>query len=154
MERSLSSYARCYRVESIDRLGRISEASDISCNDNCPFIEFPNVFTPNSDGCNDQFGPYGRNVAGEESDCQMLALQKCPRFVNGVKFSVYNRLGQKVYGFESSDDESKYISWDGRDTKGNELPSAIYYYSAEVSFLTALKGNRNKFMKGWVHLLR
>jgi hypothetical protein len=84
------------------------------------------VFTPNSDGCNDQFAPYSKNVvAGEESGCQIQVLQKCPRFVSGVKFSVYNRLGEKIYSSESSNRESTFIVWDGRDNEGKELPSAV-----------------------------
>ena len=54
---------------------------------------FPNFFTPNNDGKNDTFQPYS------------FPFIKCPRFVNSLTFTVYNRWGKEVYT-ESSGGEN------------------------------------------------
>ena len=57
---NLSSLAMCYAVAAIDAVGNISPMSEPVCNDNCPYFELPNVFTPGSpDGWNDQLEAFG-----------------------------------------------------------------------------------------------
>ena len=51
----LSSFKGCYKISSVDRSGNESELTEVICNDNCPYYELPNVFTPNEDGINDEF---------------------------------------------------------------------------------------------------
>lgn len=75
-------------------------------------VEFPNVFTPNSDAVNDIFKPFF-NLGYEDQ-------------VEVVDFRVFNRWGQLV--FEGND--SNYI-WDGT-FKGQPASSDVYVYSCEI----------------------
>ncbi len=159
IDTSVSSFAYCYKISAVDRSLNESELSDPICNDNCPYYELPNVFTPNGDGCNDLFSAYSdRNLSGEEGGCNISeeALTKCARFVESVIFRVYNRWGQEVYSYEGSindDVNSIYIDWDGRDSNGNLLSTGVYYYVAEVTF-DIVSPDKTKIFKGWVHLVR
>jgi hypothetical protein len=157
----LSSFAKCYKISVVDRSGNESALSEAICNDNCPYYELPNVFTPNGDGCNELFSAYSeRSVTGEETstslECQPTETLNCARFVKEVKFKVYNRWGQLLYDFESvqggTSEKTIYIDWDGRDNAGNMLASGVYYYAADVSFNTL--DNQEQTIKGWVHLMR
>ncbi len=159
----LSSFAKCYKISVVDRSGNESALSDAICNDNCPYYELPNVFTPNGDGCNELFSAYSdRIVTGEETStsvaCQPSETANCARFVRAVTFKVYNRWGQVLYDFESIEGDTSgntiYIDWDGRDNNGNALASGVYYYSADVTFNTLDPGNREQTIKGWVQLMR
>ena len=160
VDKSVASYAYCYKISAVDRSLNESELSDAVCNDNCPYYELPNVFTPNGDNCNDLFSAYSdRSLSGEEGGgCNLSedALTKCARFVESVVFRVYNRWGQEVYSYEgsiSNEVNSIYIDWDGRDNNGNQLPSGVYYYVAEVTF-DIVSSDKTKIIKGWVHLIR
>jgi hypothetical protein len=153
----LNTLAYCYRISAVDRSKNESELSEPACNDNCPYYELPNIFTPNGDDCNDLFSAYSnRSFGGEESDCIVpdASKKKCARFVEKVFFRVYNRWGKEVYAYESGGERTIYIDWDGRGEDGSELASGIYYYVAEVSFDSVDPKNRNKIIKGWVHLMR
>jgi hypothetical protein len=77
---SLSTVAGCYYVTAVSQRGLESKPSNKVCNDACPSLVLPNVFTPNGDGKNDQFVPL-----------------KCPRFVERIEFVVYTRWGARVY---------------------------------------------------------
>ena len=129
---SLSSVAGCYYVTAVSQRGLESGPSNVVCVDACPYFALPNVFTPNGDGKNDLFVPL-----------------KCPRFVEGVDFVVYNRWGAKVY--ESS---GTSLSWDGRSSDGVELPSGLYYYQAVVRFGVLDKNAPPQILKGWVQIFR
>ncbi|HZB13663.1 MAG TPA: gliding motility-associated C-terminal domain-containing protein [Chryseolinea sp.] len=159
IDTSVASFAYCYKISAVDRSLNESELSDAVCNDNCPYYELPNVFTPNGDNCNDLFSAYSdRNLSGEEGGCLVSeeALTKCARFVESVIFRVYNRWGQEVYSYEGSiRDENKtiYIDWDGRDNMHNLLSTGVYYYVAEVTF-DIVSSDKTKVIKGWVHLVR
>jgi hypothetical protein len=105
VDTNVSSYAYCYKISAVDRSLNESELSDAVCNDNCPYYELPNVFTPNGDNCNDLFSATAIEVlSGEEGGCKISedALTKCARFVKSVVFRVYNRWGQEVYSYEGS----------------------------------------------------
>jgi len=136
---NLPHYAGCYYVTAVDRSGNESAPSNIVCKDNCPYYELPNVITPNGDNKNDVLEPF-----------------PCPRFVESVSFSLYNRWGRKV--FETSDDI--LIKWTGRlgegsdATDGEELSTGVYYYQAEVKFFRLRRSDERVRIKGWVHLLR
>ncbi|WP_276374355.1 gliding motility-associated C-terminal domain-containing protein [Chryseolinea sp. H1M3-3] len=159
IDKSVTSFAYCYRISAVDRSLNESELSDPICNDNCPYYELPNVFTPNGDGCNDLFSAYSdRNTGGEEGGCNISeeALTKCARFVEAVNVKIYNRWGQEVYAYEGSindDDNSIYVDWDGKDKNGNQLSTGVYYYVAEVTF-DIVSPDKTKIIKGWVHLIR
>lgn len=165
IDNNLTSFARCYKISVVDRSGNESELSEAICNDNCPYYELPNVFTPNGDGCNDFFSAFSdREGTGEESpnpgnlNCQPVDKTRCARFVEKVVFKVYNRWGVEVYTYESvegdSVDKTIYIDWDGRDNRGSLLNSGVYYYAADVTFNVINPDNRVQTIKGWVHLIR
>jgi hypothetical protein len=164
VDANLTSRARCYKVSAIDESGNESQLSELVCNDNCPYYELPNVFTPNNDKCNDLFSAYSdRDVVGEDPDsgqrlCHLFDKSKCARFVQRVEFTVYNRWGIALYNFESvkgdNREKSIYIDWDGRDNNGTIVASGVYYYVADVTFKTLDESKRNQTIKGWVHLVR
>lgn len=144
----LTSFAGCYRISALDNSGNESDRSEAICNDNCPYFELPNIFTPNDDGYNDTFRAFDKPNA------------KCPRFVKNVHFRVYNRWGYEVYNSdikkesEIFNEHSTYIEWDGRDFTGKMLPQGTYYYSAEVEFDVMNPKLSKHIYKGWVHLLK
>jgi len=160
IDANLLSFARCYKVAAVDISGNIGELSDEMCVDNCPYYELPNVFTPNDDDLNDLFSAYSIRGydCGEGGDCipQELKL-KCARFVQSVNFTVYNRWGQEVYNYSArmgSEEDTIYIDWNGRDDKGTELSTGVYYYVAEVVFDTVDPATSMRNYKGWIHLIR
>jgi len=156
------SYKGCYQVKAIDRSGNESELSEVFCIDNCPNYELPNLLTPNGDGCNDTFRAFG----SPEGDCTPAegggsVGSRCARFVESVRFTVYNRWGQELYTFDSRENvpgeesfNDIYINWDGRNNSGAEVPSGVYYYLAEVIFDVVDPENAKKEVKGWVHVIR
>ncbi len=160
--RNLLSYAQCYRIAAVDRSGNIGELSEILCIDNCPYYELPNVFTPNGDDDNEEFSAYNAREYnpcpdGEVACVPLQVAEKCARFVISVKARFYNRWGKEVYSYEGQiSDEVKniYIDWNGLDSNGNELASAVYYYVADVTFDTVDPAKKVKTFKGWVHLIR
>jgi hypothetical protein len=160
IDSDLLSFAKCYKIAAVDRSGNEGELSEQLCIDNCPYYELPNVFTPNDDGFNDLFSAYSlRGIdCGEEGDCVPAEIRmKCARFVQTVKFKVYNRWGKEVYSYEGrigSEVSSIYIDWNGKDDKGSEMASGVYYFVAEVMFDTVNPANNIKKIKGWVHLVR
>lgn len=78
--------------------------------ENCDvYAEMPNIFTPNGDGVNDEFIPiYSVGIVS-------------------MKTMIYDRWGQAV--FESVHLE---IKWDGKNKKGDELPSGTYFWISEM----------------------
>jgi len=88
----------------------------------------PNVFTPNGDGKNDEFGLIRKANIEPAGYFTML---------------IYNRIGEVV--FETDNENS---SWDGR-YKGKEAQPGVYVYVAKYSCMSA-----NVDIKGTVTLLR
>ncbi len=143
----LPSFKGCYRLSAVDRSGNESQLTDAICNDNCPYYELPNVFTPNEDGKNDTFQAYNTFGAATEEN-------KCPRFVISVEFYVYDRNGKEVYNNLSQPEQTIYIRWDGRNNQGKEMPSGVYYYRANVLFDALEENLQQAEYKGWVQLLK
>jgi hypothetical protein len=145
--------ARCYKVSAVDTRGVESELSEAFCNENCPYFDLPNVFTPNDDGCNDVFSAYVE-PGHPESPCDVRNAMACPRFVKNVSFRVYNRWGRQLYEFTSDEAHSSNINWNGKDSNGDLLDSGVYYYKADVEFITVDPALRRKELRGWIQLLR
>ena len=150
----LSSYAGCYKIAAVDRSGNESILSETFCNDNCPQLVMPNVFTPNDDGINDFFRPFysGSRI---DKDVDGFINTNCPRFVKSINFTVFNRAGATVFSYDSSENEGDYlINWDGKSSSGQELASGTYFYSAEVTFERLNPDDELEVYNGWVQLLR
>jgi len=130
---NLTSVAGCYAVTALDATGNESPFSNVTCVDNCPFYQLPNVFTPNGDGVNETFRPF-----------------KCTRFVTAVEFEIYNRWGKLIY----SGNEDFFINWDGTDENGNQAPSGVYYYLAKLKTIRLREADEEQEVKGWVQLIR
>jgi len=143
----LPSFKGCYKISAVDRSGNESELTEAICNDNCPFYELPNVFTPNEDGVNDTFQAFNTFDETEQTN-------KCPRFVKSVDFYVYDRNGKEVYNNLDEVEKSILIKWDGRNSRGKAMPSGVYYYLAEVTFDVLNKDLQKVEYKGWVQLLK
>lgn len=133
VHQNLTSLAGCYAISALDTAGNESRLSNLVCNDNCPSYSLPNVITPNGDGKNDKFVPLS-----------------CPRFVEKVVFKVYNRWGSLVY---QSDDDI-FLNWAGVSQDGKPLPSGLYYYEAEVTFIRLRQEDNLLRLKGWIQILR
>ena len=127
----LLTFSGCYYVKTLNSNEEEGDASNTVCQDICPCFELPNIVTPNNDELNELFVPLFP-----------------PRFVESVKFSVFNRWGGKV--FESSDIFDINIHWNAKS-----LSDGIYYYHADVTFSNRAKeSDRNKTYKGWVQVAR
>ncbi|PZR28447.1 MAG: hypothetical protein DI535_06090 [Citrobacter freundii] len=85
----------------------------------------PNAFTPNNDGKNDTFRPYGSSI-------------------KSIEMRVFNQWGELVY---ETKDKSK--GWDGT-FKGKAQPVGVYPYGVKVTFLD----NTTTTRRGTVNLVR
>ncbi len=90
-------------------------------------VYVPNSFTPNGDGKNDFFGPYGNQV-----------------HLNS--FKIMNRWGEIV--FES---DQKHGVWNGSNSQG-ELPVGTYYWTLE--YTTDIWDSKIETKTGFVMLTR
>jgi gliding motility-associated-like protein len=70
-------------------------------------VEFPNVFSPNGDGVNDQFTALNDELLGP---CAELRI--------------YNRYGQLLFESPGGD-----LRWDGTSFAGEQASSGIYFYA-------------------------
>jgi hypothetical protein len=158
IDKQLASFARCYKITAVDALGIESNWSEMVCNDNCPYFELPNIFTPNGDGCNEHFSAYGpfnplNQDVPESCGLGYANYAKCLRFVTSVSFKVYNRWGKEVYSYRSTGEDTTYINWNGKDNYGRQLATGIYYYTAAVVFDVMQPDKRQQTLKGWVQLV-
>lgn len=156
IHQDLPSFRGCYQVAAIDRSGNESTRSEPVCNDNCPYYELPNLFTPNNDGRNDVFRPYYNYSEVFMDNTQLFDLGRCPRFVQAVDVKIYNRWGDLVYTYSSREnrEDGIYINWDGRSNDGTFLETGYYFYAADVEFDMLDPERRFQVVKGWVHLLK
>ena len=93
----------------------------------CIGVFFPNAFTPNGDGLNDEFGPAGS-----------IAL------ITNYQFNVYNRWGERV--FHST---NPFLKWKG-DHRGTSVGNHIYTWFARYD----LPGEQGVVRKGTVMVIR
>lgn len=153
IDANIPSFARCYKIQAIDRSGNESELSEQFCFDNCPHYELPNVFTPNDDTYNNLFAAYGDpDISHPSSYTEDPA--RCAKFVKRVDFIVYDRWGKTIWKLEDNKERSIYIRWNGRNNDGQEVPEGVYYYRADVYYYTVDPAKELQILKGWVHLVR
>ena len=72
-------------------------------------ILMPNAFTPNNDGLNDIYKPYNRGINHYQD------------------FSIYNKMGQKLYEKKNFTINETNVGWDGT-FKGKEQNIGTYIY--------------------------
>ena len=84
------------------------------------FCKIPKGISPNNDGDNDSFDLTGLGVD---------------------EIFIYNRYGTEVYNKRNYTNE-----WNGKSEKGDELPSATYFY--------VLHKNNKEIVTGWVFVIR
>jgi hypothetical protein len=153
IDANLTSAARCYKIQSVDRSGNKSELSEQYCFDNCPHYELPNVFTPNEDTYNNLFTAFGDPEVSHPAS-YVDDPSKCAKFVKHVDFIVYDRWGKTIWTLQDSKERSIYIRWNGRNNEGFEVPAGVYYYRAEVHYITVDPKNERQTIKGWVQLVK
>ena len=91
-------------------------------------FSFPNAFSPNGDGTNENFGPVSEKV-------EQYSLQ------------IYNRWGQLLW-------QSSFSKpWNGRDLGNNEVPQGQYYYLCRMK-LIGVDGAQVSTINGSVTLLK
>ena len=83
--------------------------------------EIPNIFSPNGDGINDFFMPFGKDIIA-------------------VNYQIFNRWGALIY-------ESKNIPWDGRIKNGNNANDGTYFYNLKLQFIDDRIINRSGNLK-------
>lgn len=114
-----------YLIATTNICGTITDTASISfyyCD-----IEFPNVFTPNSDGTNDYF--------------QMLFYGGLSTF----ECIIVNRWGNTIREFANP-----AFQWDGTDEKGDKMEEGVYFYIAR----TVTNAGDEIEKHGLVHLVR
>ncbi len=130
----------CYAITAVDDanndvngVANESELSRVICADPCPDINFPNVFTPNSDGTNDFFTAINYRNIGE------LFIQ------------IYNRWGVLVYETDNAA-EFLEVGWDGLDmNSGEPCADGVYYYICRYT-PESLGAPSRQEAKGFLHL--
>lgn len=110
------------------RIGGCEASDSVHIKNDC-YVIFPNGFSPNKDGVNDNFNPRDYFTKG------------CKTF----KMQIYNRWGQTI--FETDQTEGR--GWDG-NFNGVPQPSGVYIYSIEAMFVDGQTISK----KGNVTLLR
>jgi len=143
----LSSFKGCYYVTAVDFSGNESDSSEIVCRDNCPYIELPNIFTPNNDGINDEFTEF--NYRYDEVN----GFNLCPRFINGVQLFIYNRYGKGIYSYDTENNGNFWIQWNGYDNSNRKIPVGVYYYHVEAFFDVINPEKSRKTFNGWIQVL-
>ena len=131
---SETQIAACYVLTAVDTVGNESELAGLTCVENCPFYELPNVFTPNGDSDNDVLRP------------------RISRFVSAVELSIVNRWGVKVF-----ETEDPGIGWDGTDLNGEDVSDGTFFYQCRVFQQTAdgaIEAVGNAPLSGYIEVLR
>ena len=71
-----------------------------------------------------------------------------------MTFKVLNRQGKEIYSFVSGGENSILINWDGRTNDGQQLPSGVYYFTAEVEYDMIDPVKRKELIRSWVQILK
>ncbi|MCP3927823.1 MAG: T9SS type B sorting domain-containing protein [Bacteroidetes bacterium] len=121
-----------YSVMVTDTSGCLTSTTLVVFVDKSRNVFIPNIFSPNGDGFNDFFMI---NAGPEVEKVDIL--------------EIYSRWGEKLFSASNFPPNDFAISWDGK-FKGKELPSAVYVYYAEISFIDGKK----EVFEGDITLLR
>ncbi|MDI3322272.1 PKD domain-containing protein [Pinibacter soli] len=105
---------------------------DVPVNSPCTGIAMPNAFTPNGDGQNEVFYVKG---------CSIVFVKK---------FSIYDRLGRRVFMRENFLPNDKHFGWDGKVNGVHITQAETFVYLAEV----VDKQGKPQSLKGTVILVK
>ena len=104
-----------------------------------PTVSAPNVFTPNGDPdeVNEEFFLTSENLAE-------------------LRLIIFNRWGNVVYDYTSSDVSNDNPSWNGKTDKGDELDEGVYFYKYEGVGFESVIGDPGIEIQGqgFLHLIR
>lgn len=104
-----------------------------------PTVSAPNVFTPNGDPdeVNEEFFLTTENLAE-------------------LRLIIFNRWGNVVYDYTSSDVTNDNPSWNGKTDKGDELDEGVYFYKYEGVGFESVIGDPGIEIQGqgFLHLIR
>jgi gliding motility-associated-like protein len=106
----------CYRIVAISGNEKDSSYSNDACISGESKVMMPNAFSPNGDGLNDVFKPFGHYLNYPDQN----------DFVD-YQFTVYNRHGQLVYRSEGND----HSGWDGT-FNGKRCNPGVFIYHLTV----------------------
>lgn len=98
------------------------------CTNKITKFTIPNIFTPNADGINDQWGLIFENST----------------IITNFNVIIYNRWGVKIM-----EGNQPKIKWDGYTTSGIPCPDGVYFF-----ICTFVENNEYKSFKGNITLLR
>ena len=121
-----------YSVTAKDSLGCVASMRILVMVEETAFI--PNLFTPNSDGKNDELKIYGLSEA------------------NGFSFTIYNRQGSEVYNSQNISEVVNH-GWNGT-TGGADQPSGVYYWNVAGETAMGQELRLNGKRSGSIVLLR
>jgi len=111
----------------IDECGKCLEVSDPNFGKSClEEIIFPNVFSPNDDGINDEFSL----ILSEDSEAIIST------------YSIYDRWGNLIFNRNSMQPNTDPDWWRG-EYNGRKVPSGLYVYVVEIEYSS---GQRAKFL--------
>ncbi|MBN1754642.1 T9SS type B sorting domain-containing protein [bacterium] len=85
---------------------------------------YPEPFTPNDDGYNDQ-----------------VSFNFKESYSNNALIHIYDLKGKEIKSISSSDRIGGEWFWDGRDSRGNELSPGVYIYSIIINGKTVYNGS-------------
>ncbi len=120
-----------YFVEIIDSVYLCKNYDTILVKSLCQAqVDFPNIFTPNSDTINQNY---------------QLIFDGDFKWLSDFEFSVFNRWGEQVYFVKDA-----LPFWDGK-LNGKDLSEGIYFYKC---FYTDLYNNEKNFKHGNIQLVR
>ena len=111
---------------------------DGSCTYPTPTVSAPNVFTPSdTDEVNELFFLTSQNLAE-------------------LRLIIFNRWGNVVYDYTSSDVSNDNPSWNGKTDKGDELDEGVYFYKYEGVGFESVIGDPGIEIQGqgFLHLIR
>ena len=107
-----------YSVTATNRMGCTISSDILVQVNNDKSLFSPTAFSPNGDGINDTFGLFGGNQVRE-----IVSLQ------------VFNRWGTLLYSRTNLPITDNFEDgWNGNETNGEQAPSGIYVYIAEIVF--------------------
>ena len=126
-----SGFTGCYLVTAIDKNNNESKKLAEYCPNPCELeYELPNSFSPNGDGKNDIFIPLKNSG------------------VIKVKFTVFNRWGEKLYSTENP-----AINWNGFDSNGKNLNDGVYYYTCVLQGFLQNNKTSVEERKGYIQII-